>query len=145
MISLNAVTPSENIAFVADFIRLLADPAAAEKRIAEWAAASELRAANEQLRERQSAFVREQAVHNASLAAATDAHKKTIALAQKQFDQSSLQTENALAAREKRLADAEAQAARDAAENLKMRQDLEHRLSLRRRLRPDRSASQKEK
>ncbi len=146
MISLNAVTPPENIAFVANFIRLLADPAAAKKRIAEYrAAASELRAANEQLRERQSAFVREQAVHNASLAAATDAHKKNIALAQKQFDQSRLQTENALAAREKRLADAEAQAARDAAENLKMRQDLEHRLSLRRRLRPDRSASQKEK
>ncbi len=131
MISLNAVTPPENVQFLADFIRLMADPVAAERRIADYRqAAMELRAANEQLRERQSAFGREEAVHRASLAALADAHEKNIALAQRQFDQSRLQIENALAAREKRVAEMEEQAKRDAAENLRIRQDVEHRLSL---------------
>ncbi len=131
MISLNAMAPPTVEAAVFDLIHLLRDAQAAAARIREYReAAAELRNMVEQMRKTQAGFDRAEAQFKSDMQAERASCDLALRDARQKFDAERITQENALQARAARLTELEAKVAADAAENTRIRQSLEHRLSL---------------
>jgi hypothetical protein len=122
---------AESLKPLFDLISLFVDLDATKERIGEFIAAEErARTLTESAEAAQAALAAAETSSRDKLEAARTEHEAAIRDAQQKFDQERLTAENALLAREKRQAEAEAKLQVDADAVAALKEDLERRLTL---------------
>jgi hypothetical protein len=133
MMGLNVLPPPapETLQGLYDLLTLLRDPDVARGRVDELKdAVDQLRASTADARAQQDALSAAQVAHEKTLAQKTADHDAKLQAAQAKFDAERLRAENALTAREARLAEMEARVKADGEANASLKADLQRRLTL---------------